>query len=81
MSQIFNFLYRPIPGRERLPDVAVRIKAAFALAHLNLGADTPTDALKAAALDSNRFVAIWSKEALRIIVSKQAEGVSDDLRK
>ena len=52
-------------------DVAVRIKTAFALAHLNLGPDTHTDALAAAALDTNQYVAIWSKEALRIIKSKQ----------
>lgn len=62
-------------------DVAVRINAAFALAHLNLGADTPTDALKAAALDSNQYVELWSKKALRIIESKQAERDSNHLRK
>lgn len=51
--------------------IAVRRNAAYAMARIDLPSGTSVTALEAAAKDSDHHVALWAKEALRVIKSKQ----------
>ena len=62
------------PDLERLlfdSNTLVRRNAAYAMARLDLPADTPTTALEAAAKDLDRNVKLWATSALQKIRSKK----------
>jgi len=52
-------------------NLQVRRDAAYALARIDLPADTPTPALEAASNDEDRSVSLWAAEALRVIKSNR----------
>ena len=63
-------------GEDLLPllidqETDVRIAAAYALANIDLDSDFPTDALEAAAKDSDRHVSLRAQSALRQIKPKK----------
>lgn len=63
-------------GKDLLPllsdrNTDVRIGAAYALANIDLDSDFPTEALEAAAKDSDRNVSLWAQSALSKIKSKK----------